>query len=65
VLWEQSVAALAALGVTSWLELGPGRVLAGLVRKIVRSAKVASAERPEEIAAALARPTEGGEPVSE
>ena len=31
------------------VEIGPGRVLAGLVRKIVRGAECASVERPEEI----------------
>jgi [acyl-carrier-protein] S-malonyltransferase len=49
VLWEQSVLALAGLGVDRWVEIGPGRVLAGLVRKIVRGAECASVERPEEI----------------
>jgi [acyl-carrier-protein] S-malonyltransferase len=62
VLWEQSVAALAALGVDRFVELGPGRVLAGLVRKIVRGVDVASAERPEEIAAVVSAPS-GAEPA--
>lgn len=56
VLWEQSVALLAERGVGRFVELGPGRVLAGLVRKIVRGAEVASAERPEEIRALGAGP---------
>jgi [acyl-carrier-protein] S-malonyltransferase len=60
VLWEQSVEALVALGVTRFVELGPDRVLAGLVRRIVRGADAHSAERPEEIAAVFARPDEGG-----
>jgi [acyl-carrier-protein] S-malonyltransferase len=34
VLWDQTVSFLAAQGVTHALEIGPGKVLAGLVRKI-------------------------------
>jgi hypothetical protein len=34
--------------------MGPGRVLAGLVKKIVREAEVRSVERTEEIDAAFA-----------
>ena len=63
VLWEQSVARLAADGVTRWVEMGPGRVLSGLVRKIVRGADCVSVERPEEIGAAFAEPEEGAAPA--
>ena len=64
VLWEQSVAALAALGVDRWVELGPGRVLSGLVRKIVRGADCASVERPEEIEARFAAEAAGAGPAT-
>jgi [acyl-carrier-protein] S-malonyltransferase len=37
VLWEQSIQRLAAEGVTSYLEVGPGRVLTGLLRSIDRT----------------------------
>jgi [acyl-carrier-protein] S-malonyltransferase len=37
VRWVESVRALAAGGVTRGLEIGPGNVLAGLVRRIERS----------------------------
>jgi [acyl-carrier-protein] S-malonyltransferase len=37
VLWEKSIRALIARGVTSFLEVGPGKVLCGLMRQIDRS----------------------------
>lgn len=44
VRWEQVVRRLIAEGVTTFVELGPGTVLAGLIRKIERSAVVLSIE---------------------
>ncbi|WP_088005896.1 ACP S-malonyltransferase [Indiicoccus explosivorum] len=40
VLWEQSVREMIDLGVTVFVEAGPGKVLSGLVKKIDRSVKV-------------------------
>ena len=40
VRWEETVRVLAAEGVTHALEVGPGKVLAGLVRRIDRSIEV-------------------------
>ncbi len=39
VLWEDTIRQLLALGVDTFIEIGPGRVLSGLVRKIDRKAK--------------------------
>lgn len=39
VLWEQSVRQMIDLGVTVFIEIGPGKVLSGLVKKIDRSVK--------------------------
>lgn len=40
VLWEDSVRTLLELGVTHFIECGPGKVLSGLVKKIDRSATI-------------------------
>lgn len=36
VQWERSVQLMAKLGVTSFVEIGPGRVLSGLIRRIAK-----------------------------
>ena len=51
VRWEDVVKRLAAEGVTTCIELGPGSVLAGLIKKIDRSINVFSVEKPEDLAA--------------
>jgi [acyl-carrier-protein] S-malonyltransferase len=50
VRWEAVVARLASEGVTTYVEVGPGTVLSGLVRKIHREAKVASFGSPDDLA---------------
>jgi [acyl-carrier-protein] S-malonyltransferase len=42
VRWEESIRAMVAHGVTHVLEIGPGKVLAGLVKRIARDVKVLS-----------------------
>jgi [acyl-carrier-protein] S-malonyltransferase len=44
VLWEQSVNRMSALGVTTFVELGPGKVLSGLVKRINKEALLANIE---------------------
>jgi [acyl-carrier-protein] S-malonyltransferase len=51
VLWDRSVQLMAARGVTQALELGPGKVLAGLVKRIDKSVTVKSVGSPDDIAA--------------
>jgi [acyl-carrier-protein] S-malonyltransferase len=51
VRWEDVVRRLIAEGVTKFVELGPGTVLAGLIRKIDRTVGVVSLEDPDGVAA--------------
>lgn len=49
VLWEDSVRFMAQQGVTTFLELGPGKVLKGLIRRIDPGLTVYNIEKPADI----------------
>ena len=51
VRWEEVVRRLATEGVTTYVEVGPGSVLSGLVKKIQKDAKVVNFASPEDLAA--------------
>ena len=51
VRWEEVVRRLATEGVTTYVEVGPGSVLSGLVKKIQKDAKVFNFASPEDLAA--------------
>jgi [acyl-carrier-protein] S-malonyltransferase len=51
VRWEDVVRRLASAGVRAYVEVGPGTVLSGLVRKIYRDARVANLESPGDLEA--------------
>jgi [acyl-carrier-protein] S-malonyltransferase len=53
VRWRESILAMGAMGVTDFVELGAGRVLAGLVRRILPDAQTTSVGTPDEIEAFL------------
>jgi [acyl-carrier-protein] S-malonyltransferase len=53
VRWRESVLKMAELGVDRFVELGAGKVLAGLVKRIVPDAATISAGTPPEIEALL------------
>jgi [acyl-carrier-protein] S-malonyltransferase len=53
VRWEDVVVRLIREGMRTFVELGPGTVLAGLIRKIDRSVTVVSIEDGDSLAAAL------------
>ena len=49
VRWHDVVRRLASAGVRAYVEVGPGTVLSGLVRKIHRGARSANLESPEDL----------------
>lgn len=51
VRWENVVQRLASEGVTRYVEVGPGKVLSGLVKKIAPGATILNVEGPEDLAA--------------
>jgi [acyl-carrier-protein] S-malonyltransferase len=51
VRWRESVALMAAAGVTTFYEVGAGRVLSGLVKRIVDGASGVSIGTPDDVAA--------------
>jgi [acyl-carrier-protein] S-malonyltransferase len=53
VRWRESVEAMTSLGVTSFVELGAGKVLSGLVRRIAPDATAHAGGNPAEIEALL------------
>jgi [acyl-carrier-protein] S-malonyltransferase len=50
VRWEQSMHVLAEMGVRTALEIGPGKVLGGLMRRINKTISVANVGEPQDIA---------------
>lgn len=54
VLWARSMQKLVDAGYDTFIELGPGNVLAGLLKRVARSANRVSIGKAEELAAAIA-----------
>jgi [acyl-carrier-protein] S-malonyltransferase len=54
VLWQPSVERLSTEGVHTFVEVGPGHVLGGLVKKIVKTAHVVHVEDPHSLEKTLA-----------
>jgi len=61
VRWQESVERLAQEGVTTFVEVGPGTVLSGLVKKIAKGARVLNVDRPESLEATVAALGAGAE----
>jgi [acyl-carrier-protein] S-malonyltransferase len=49
VLWEDSVRAMAVMGVKTFVEIGPGTVLTGLIRRIVPDAATMNVNDPKSL----------------
>ena len=54
VLWENSIRKLRADGVDRFVEIGPGKVLTGMMRRIDREALACNIEDPESLEKARA-----------
>ena len=61
VRWQESVELLAREGVDVFVEVGPGSVLSGLVRKIAKGTRVLHVDSPESLETAVAALVAGGE----
>jgi [acyl-carrier-protein] S-malonyltransferase len=64
VRWEQVVRRLIAEGARTFVELGPGSVLAGLIRKIDRDVQVMSIEDDAGLSDALGKLKAGRSPIA-
>lgn len=58
VRWQQSVERMIEDGITTFVEIGPGRTLAGFLRKINRDARVINVEKLEDLENAVQALTE-------
>jgi len=60
VLWVDCVSSMLAAGCRAFIELGPGRVLTGLVRQIEPDAELFTADSPAKLSEAAARQERAG-----
>lgn len=49
VRWVESIEKMTASGITQFIESGPGKVLGGMIKRIVKEADVAVIDTPEQI----------------
>jgi len=54
VLWEDTVRTMGTMGVTTFVEVGPGTVLTGLIKRILPDARLLNVSDPKSLDATLA-----------
>lgn len=55
VLWEQSIRVMGEMGITTFVEIGPGTVLTGLVKRILPDAVLCNVHNSESLEATLSK----------
>ena len=55
VRWEESVRVMSAMGVKTFIEVGPGTVLSGLVKRILPEAQTVNVQDPKSLESAINR----------
>jgi [acyl-carrier-protein] S-malonyltransferase len=60
VLWEESIRVMSRMGVRTFVEVGPGTVLTGLIKRIVPDATTLNVQDPKSLDATLKALTVGG-----
>ena len=60
VRWQQSIEAMIADGVDTFVEIGPGRTLSGFVKKVNRDVKVSSIDKMEDFIQFIGSHVEAG-----
>jgi [acyl-carrier-protein] S-malonyltransferase len=53
VLWEDTVRTMGRMGVTTFIEVGPGTVLTGLIKRILSDTRVLNVNDPKSLDATL------------
>ena len=53
VLWDDSIKVMQAMGVKTFIEVGPGTVLTGLVKRIAPEAKTFNVHDPQSLESAV------------
>jgi [acyl-carrier-protein] S-malonyltransferase len=64
VRWRESILAMAAAGVTFVYEVGAGKILSGLIKRIVPAVGTKAVGTPEDVVAFKATPSSGAEQVA-
>jgi [acyl-carrier-protein] S-malonyltransferase len=53
VLWEDTIKTMGKMGVTTFVEVGPGTVLTGLIKRILPDARLLNVNDPKSLETTL------------